>query len=684
MAIRDRSIDARGIAGLAHHPLTVALILGLASMQANAAAAPGPVQALGSLVWAGNTCQATSCNDSYATPYSVAKNGYTVAAPGVLANENYPPATMHVLAPLSGTTQAGGHYQFNDVGDGSGDGAFTYTAPVGFIGQDQFPYNSQYVGDGTIPGNAVVFVTVTATAPSAALDEYWVARNSVLNQAAPGLLANDIDPDGNPLSVIGVTQPSAGSVTTGSDGSFTFDASSLGIDVTENFTYTIADVNGNAKGSVLVHVIQAPNAFADSFNVPLASTPATVPAPGVLGNDATTEPGTNLSAMAETVATGMGGSASIAADGSFTYTPPSGYVGADTFVYRAFANVSSTTAVVTLQVTNSAPLAVVDHFGTTINTPLSIPANAGVLANDTDADLAHGQSLSASQVSPPSHGTLELSGDGSFVYTPAANYVGPDSFDYRASDGYDNSVATVNLVVGGGNPNAVADTYTVALKDTPYAVAAPGVLTNDNNGGAGTLEVITTGTIPTSQGGSVQQNADGSFTYTAPSGFVGADTYQYSADIGANTTATSATVTVNVTNTTTVPGTDTYATAFNTVLPVAAPGVLGNDVDPDTGKGQSLSVTGTSNPAHGTVSFSANGGFIYTPTTGYSGADSFTYTVSDGVGTATGTVNLTIAPGGPPPVLQPVPAGNVWTWLSLGTLLGMFGLRRLVPVRKRR
>jgi len=242
----------------------------------------------------------------------------------------------------------------------------------------------------------------------------------------------------------------------------------------------------------------------------------------------------------------------------------------------------------------------------------------------------------------------------------------------------------VNLVVGGGNPNAVADTYTVALKDTPYAVAAPGVLTNDNNGGAGTLEVITTGTIPTSQGGSVQQNADGSFTYTAPSGFVGADTYQYSADIGANTTATSATVTVNVTNTTTVPGTDTYATAFNTVLPVAAPGVLGNDVDPDTGKGQSLSVTGTSNPAHGTVSFSANGGFTYTPTTGYSGADSFTYTVSDGVGTATGTVNLTIAPGGPPPVLQPVPAGNVWTWLSLGTLLGMFGLRRLVPVRKRR
>ena len=55
-----------------------------------------------------------------------------------------------------------------------------------------------------------------------------------------------------------------------------------------------------------------------------------------------------------------------------------------------------------------------------------------MLANDTDAD---GDALTAILVTGPAHGTLALNADGSFIYTPAANYNGADSFTYKASDG---------------------------------------------------------------------------------------------------------------------------------------------------------------------------------------------------------------------------------------------------------
>ena len=72
-------------------------------------------------------------------------------------------------------------------------------------------------------------------------------------------------------------------------------------------------------------------------------------------------------------------------------------------------------------------------------------AAPGVLGNDTDAE---GSPLTAEVVATVAHGTLSLAADGSFVYTPAAGYVGPDSFTYRASDSQDwSNAATVSLTV---------------------------------------------------------------------------------------------------------------------------------------------------------------------------------------------------------------------------------------------
>jgi hypothetical protein len=90
------------------------------------------------------------------------------------------------------------------------------------------------------------------------------------------------------------------------------------------------------------------------------------------------------------------------------------------------------------------PSAVNDAYSTNENTSLN-QATPGVLSNDTDPQ---GGSLTAQLVTGPSNGTLSLYPNGSFVYTPATNYSGIDSFTYVANNGTANSnVATVTITV---------------------------------------------------------------------------------------------------------------------------------------------------------------------------------------------------------------------------------------------
>ena len=104
-------------------------------------------------------------------------------------------------------------------------------------------------------------------------------------------------------------------------------------------------------------------------------------------------------------------------------------------------------------------------------------------------------------------------------------------------------------------------------------------------------------------------------------------------------------VTVTTSNAAPVAANDSYSTAFGTALTIAAPGVLGNDTDPD---GDALTAAVASNPPHGSLSLAADGGFTYTPAAGYSGPDSFTYTAKD-PSNATSTATAAITVGAPPP-----------------------------------
>jgi VCBS repeat-containing protein len=218
---------------------------------------------------------------------------------------------------------------------------------------------------------------------------------------------------------------------------------------------------------------RAPAAAADAYST-AEDTPLTVAAPGVLGND--TDPdGDSLSAVV--VSGPAHGSLDLNADGGFTYTPAANFNGTDTFTYRASdGTAQSSPATVTITVTagSDAPVAADDAYTTDEDTALTVAA-PGVLGNDSDPD---GDQLTAVVASGPGHGSLTLSADGSFTYTPATNYNGTDSFTYRVSDGtLQSDPATVTITV-----NAVNDAPTVA-------VAAGGTCGRDDHSGTVNLAV---------------------------------------------------------------------------------------------------------------------------------------------------------------------------------------------------
>ncbi|MGH7817082.1 MAG: tandem-95 repeat protein [Candidatus Binatia bacterium] len=276
-----------------------------------------------------------------------------------------------------------------------------------------------------------------------------------------------------------------------------------------------------------------------------------------------------------------------------------------------------------------------DYYITFEDSRLTIDA-PGVLGNDNEIN---GNPLAATLLSTTSNGVLGLNPDGSFSYTPNPNFSGTDSFTYRADNGSANSnLATVTITVSQVNdiPVASNDSYAV-LANASWAIDAPGVLANDNDLGGDALTAVL---IDTTTNGALTLNPDGSFIYTPNSGFIGTDTFTYVANDGTNdSNIAMVAISVTVLNEIPLAQNDGYETTQGSVLTVAAPGVLGNDADPDSNPLAAILVTA---PLFGTLTLNPDGSFDYIPVVNFTGTDSFSYKATDG-GADSNVAMVTIA-----------------------------------------
>ncbi len=334
------------------------------------------------------------------------------------------------------------------------------------------------------------------------------------------------------------------------------------------------------------------------------------------------------------------GSVVVNEDGSFTYTPQEGFHGEDSFTITVSdGKGGSATSTVTITVNekvippNNAPT--VEDY--TLETEYETALNGVVKGEDSDEDA-----LTYSKGSDPSHGSVIVNEDGSWIYTPEDGYSGEDRFTVTVSDGREGSATSAINITVKEKPNTppTVDNY---IKETNFETPVSGTVVGEDSDGD-TLSYVKASN-PTH--GTVTVEADGDWTYTPNNGYSGTDSFTVTVSDGREGTATS-TISITVKEKPNTPPTvDNYSKETNFETPVSGT-VVGEDGDGDT-----LSYIKASNPTHGTVTVEAGGNWTYTPNNGYSGTDSFTVTVSDGrEGTATSTISITVKekPNTPPTV----------------------------------
>ena len=562
-----------------------------------------------------------STNEDVALPITVATD--------ILGNDSDVDGDSLTVSAFDTTTAKGGGVTDN------GDGTWTYTPAHNFgNADDTFTYTVSDGNGGFDTGTVTISVAPVNDAPVAADDSGSTNEDVALPiTVATDILGNDSDVDGDSLTVsaFDTTTAKGGGVTDNGDGTWTYTPAHNFGNADDTFTYTVSDGNGGFDtGTVTISVApvnDAPVAADDSGSTNEdVALPITV-ATDILGNDSDVD-GDSLTVSAFDTTTAKGGGVTDNGDGTWTYTPAHNFGNADdTFTYTVSdGNGGFDTGTVTISVApvNDAPVAADDSYSTAEDTGLTVSA-PGVLGSDTDVDVDF---LSAALVIGTTNGSLSLNADGSFSYTPNANFNGSDSFTYKANDGnLDSNAATVTITVNPVNDTPLADddAYTTD-EDTALTVSTPGVLGNDTDIDGDALTVAS-GSNPLS--GTLTLNADGSFTYTPNANFNGSDSFTYTMSDGHGGSETAAvTITVNAVND--PPVAENNAATTDEDAAVTTVDVLGNDNDVEGDELSVISFDPTSTEG-GTVTYNGAGIFTYTPPADFNGIDHFTYKATDGL-----------------------------------------------------
>ncbi len=525
-----------------------------------------------------------------------------------------------------------------------------FTPTAGFAGAASYTYTVSDGKGGT--DTATVNLTITQpsstnTAPVATNDTIAASPANTLVVIAPAtLLGNDKDVDGDTIQGVSIQNAVNGEVSY--DGTNVIFAPTLNYSGPASFTYTITDGKGGTSTATVNLTINAlpaniaPTATDDSAtgntNTSITLSPATL-----LANDSDIDGDAIQGVSIQDAVNGT-----VIWDGTnVIFTPTANYSGAASFTYTISDSKGATdTATVNLTIvapagTNTAPVATDDTATGLVDAPITTSIST-LLSNDSDANQ---DTLSITSVQNAVNGTVAIVNN-NVVFTPTAGFAGAASYTYTVSDGKGGTdTATVNLTVTeptSTNKAPVASNDTIAGVQTDAVLIDPAtLLANDEDLDGDTLEILD---LNTAVNGFVGFE-NGKIVFTPLAGYSGPASFNYVVRDGKGGFDT-ATVNLTINTTTTTPD-NTPPTAVNDTFAAANAGdltftpaqLMANDSDVD---GDTFKIIDLFNPQNGIV-YSEGTNIIFSPTAGYSGPASFTYTIQDSKGsTGTATVNLTV------------------------------------------
>ncbi|MEZ4633074.1 MAG: Ig-like domain-containing protein [Deinococcales bacterium] len=498
-------------------------------------------------------------------------------------------------------------------------GELIYTPATGFVGTDSFTYT---ICDDDIPSptcdTATVSIEVLDDGNPDALDD-----SATTNEDVPvniDVLLNDSLIDNATLTSYDPVSVNGGTISQDPVTGELIYTPASGFVGTDSFTYTICDDDipsptcDTATVSIEVLDDGNPDALDDSATT-AEDTPVNI---DVLLNDSLIDNATLTSY--DPVSVNGGTISQDPVTGELIYTPASGFVGTDSFTYTIcdddIPSPTCDTATVSIIVADEGnPTANDDSTSTREDTPV----NGRAFGNDSLVDNA---GLTSYDRVSTQGGTVIMNPNGSYTYTPALGFVGTDGFTYTICDD-DNppscDTATVTITVEDeGNPDAVDD-FTSTLEDTPVSGQA---FSNDSlidDAQLSTYDSLS------ANGGSVQMNPDGSYTYTPAQGFVGTDSFTYTiCDDDNPPSCDTATVTITVEDEGNPDAVDDSAVVRQDESVTIDWTV--NDSLIDQAVLTSFDAVSTNG---GTITLNPDGSFNYTPSLGFVGTDTFTYTICD-------------------------------------------------------
>ncbi|MDR3005883.1 MAG: tandem-95 repeat protein [Acidovorax sp.] len=471
--------------------------------------------------------------------------------------------------------------------------SFSYLIEVGYSGTDFFTYTATNAGGTSAP--ATVYINVDPAVPMASSRSVSVAANSSANALALSLKG------GVATSVAMVSQPSHGTATTsGASINYTPTAGYSGVDA---LSYTASNASGTSSAATVSITVTAPT---------LSLSPSSL-----VGGKVGTAYSQALSASlgtapySYTVSAGsLPAGLSLSPEGLLSGTPTAD--GSFGFTVKAMDSYGATgTQSYVLVINIPAPAAAA--------VSLKVAANSS--AKSVALNLSGGAASSVAVATQPSHGTATVSGM-DISYMPTPGYSGADTFTYTASnDSGTSSPATVSITVTaptlGIGPDSL-DGGQVGLVYSQALSASLGTAPYSYTLSAGSLpqglSLNTTGLLS----GTPMASGSFSFTVQATDSYGATGIRSYTLDIAIQAP---------------VAGDASATVAANSSA---------NAVTLNLSGGAASSVAVVTKPGHGTVTVSGMG-IIYTPTVGYSGADSLTYTASNVSGTsAAATVRITV------------------------------------------